>query len=160
MACEIARLARNTTQEDINMIRQPRRNARRGTSAVEFAFISPLFFLLVIGMVEFGRAMMVQQALTNAARQGARLATLDSTNNSSNPTPASLVTTEVDQTLLAASISGAATTISPSLPAAAGQDVSVTVSVPYTKVTWVPSPWFLGGATLTGNCVMRRETTQ
>jgi Flp pilus assembly protein TadG len=127
---------------------------------VEFAFIAPVFFMLVIGMVEFGRAMMVQQALTNAARQGARLATLDSTNNSSNPTPTSLVTTEVNQALSAANISGASTAISPALPAAAGQDVSVTVSVPYTSVTWVPSPWFLGGATLTSNCVMRRETTQ
>ncbi|HXT58213.1 MAG TPA: TadE/TadG family type IV pilus assembly protein [Pirellulales bacterium] len=142
------------------MIRQRRRNDRRGTSAVEFAFIAPVFFMLVIGMIEFGRAMMVQQALTNAARQGARLATLDSTNNSSNPTPGSLVTTEVNQALSAANISGAATAISPSLPAAAGQDISVTVSVPYTSVTWVPSPWFLGGATLTANCVMRRETTQ
>jgi Flp pilus assembly protein TadG len=147
-------------KEEINMIRQRRRNDRRGTSAVEFAFIAPVFFMLVIGMIEFGRAMMVQQALTNAARQGARLATLDSTNNSSNPTPASLVTTEVNQALSAASISGAATAISPALPAAAGQDISVTVSVPYTSVTWVPSPWFLGNATLTANCVMRRETTQ
>ncbi|HEV7223472.1 MAG TPA: TadE/TadG family type IV pilus assembly protein [Pirellulales bacterium] len=147
-------------KEEINMIRQRRRNDRRGTSAVEFAFIAPVFFMLVIGMIEFGRAMMVQQALTNAARQGARLATLDSTNNSSNPTPASLVTTEVNQALSAASISGAATAISPALPAAAGQDISVTVSVPYRSVTWVPSPWFLGNATLTANCVMRRETTQ
>jgi Flp pilus assembly protein TadG len=142
------------------MTRQRRRHDRRGTSAVEFAFIAPVFFMLVIGMVEFGRAMMVQQALTNAARQGARLATLDSTNNSSNPTSTSLVTTEVNQALSAANISGASTVISPSLPAVAGQDISVTVSVPYTSVTWVPSPWFLGGATLTANCVMRRETTQ
>lgn len=142
------------------MTRQRRRNDRRGTSAVEFAFIAPLFFMLVIGMIEFGRAMMVQQILTNAARQGARLATLDSTNGSSNPTPSSLVTSEVNYVLSAANISGATTTISPSLPATAGTDISVTVSVPYMSVTWVPSPWFLSGATLAANCVMRRETTQ
>lgn len=142
------------------MTRQRRRNDRRGTSAVEFAFIAPLFFMLVIGMIEFGRAMMVQQILTNAARQGARLATLDSTNGSSNPTPTSLVTSEVNYVLAAANISGATTTISPSLPATAGTDISVTVSVPYMSVTWVPSPWFLSGATLAANCVMRRETTQ
>jgi len=142
------------------MTRQRRRNDRRGTSAVEFAFIAPLFFMLVIGMIEFGRAMMVQQILTNAARQGARLATLDSTNGSSNPTPTSIVTSEVNYVLAAANISGATTTISPALPATAGTDVSVTVSVPYMSVTWVPSPWFLSGATLAANCVMRRETTQ
>ena len=142
------------------MTRQHRRNDRRGTSAVEFAFIAPVFFLLVIGMIEFGRAMMVQQILTNAARQGARMATLDSTNNSSNPTPSSMVTSEVNSVLAAANVSGATTAISPSLPAAAGTDVSVTVTVPYMSVTWVPSPWFLSGATLSANCVMRRETTQ
>ena len=142
------------------MTRQRRRNDRRGTSAVEFAFIAPVFFLLVIGMLEFGRAMMVQQLLTNAARQGARTATLDSTNNSSNPTPSSIVTSEVNSVLAAANVTGATTSISPSLPAAAGTDVSVTVSVPYMSVTWVPSPWFLRGATLSANCVMRRETTQ
>ena len=142
------------------MTRQHRRNNRRGTSAVEFAFIAPVFFLLVIGMIEFGRAMMVQQILTNAARQGARMATLDSTNNSSSPTPTSMVTSEVNSVLAAANVTGATTAISPSLPAAAGTDVSVTVSVPYMAVTWVPSPWFLSGATLSANCVMRRETTQ
>ena len=142
------------------MTRQHRRNDRRGTSAVEFAFIAPVFFLLVIGMVEFGRAMMVQQILTNAARQGARMATLDSTNNSSNPTPTSMVASEVNSVLAAANVTGATTAISPGLPAAAGTDVSVTVSVPYMSVTWVPSPWFLNGATLSANCVMRRETTQ
>jgi Flp pilus assembly protein TadG len=142
------------------MTRQRRRNDRRGTSAVEFAFIAPLFFMLVIGMIEFGRAMMVQQILTNAARQGARIATLDSTNGSSNPAPTSIVTSEVNDVLAAANISGATTTISPALPATAGTDISVTVTVPYMSVTWVPSPWFLSGATLAANCVMRRETTQ
>ncbi len=137
-----------------------RLNSRRGTSAVEFAVIAPLFFLLVIGMVEFSRAMMVQQVLTSASREGARTATLDSTNNSSNPSPTSIVLAAVNQCLSAANIAGASTTISPALPVGAGQDITVTVSVPYTSVSWVPSPWFLGGATLSAASVMRRETTQ
>lgn len=140
------------------MKRQHRRGDRRGTSAVEFAFIAPLFFLLVIGMVEFGRAMMVQQVLTNASREGARLATLDSTNNSSSPS--SVVTSDINTILSGSNITGATIAISPGLPVAAGQDISVTVSVPYMNVTWIPHPWFLGSATLSANCVMRRETTQ
>ena len=36
---------------------------------------------MVFGMIEFGRAIMVQQVLTNASREGARVAILDS------PTP-------------------------------------------------------------------------
>jgi Flp pilus assembly protein TadG len=139
---------------------QRRANCRRGTSAVEFAFIAPLFFLLVIGMIEFSRALMVQQVLTSASREGARTATLDSTNNSSNPSPTSIVDSAVNNCLAAANVSGATTTISPALPVAAGQDITVTVKVPYSSVSWIPSPWFLGGATLTAVTVMRRETTQ
>lgn len=137
-----------------------RANDRRGTSAVEFAFIAPLFFLLVIGMIEFSRALMVQQVLTSASREGARTATLDSTNNSTNPSPTSIVDSAVNSCLAAASVSGATTTISPALPVAAGQDITVTVKVPYSSVSWIPSPWFLGGATLSAVTVMRRETTQ
>lgn len=133
---------------------------RRGTSAVEFAFIAPLFFLLIFGMIEFSRAMMVQQALTSASREGARVASLDSTNNSSNPGPTSIVDSAVDQYLAGASISGSTTTISPGLPVGSGQEISVTVSVPYSSVTWLPSPWFLGSTTLKAVSVMRRETTQ
>ena len=35
-----------------------------------------MFFLMVFGMIEFGRAIMVQQVLTNASREGARVAVL------------------------------------------------------------------------------------
>ncbi len=54
-----------------------RRN-RQGAAAVEFAIVAPVFFLMVFGMIEFGRAIMVKQVMTNAARDGARLAILDS----------------------------------------------------------------------------------
>jgi Flp pilus assembly protein TadG len=42
--------------------------ARFGIAATEFAIIAPLFFLLVIGMLEFSRALMVQQVLINGSR--------------------------------------------------------------------------------------------
>src|SRR4029077_13314881 len=47
---------------------------RCGAAAVEFAIVAPVFFLLVIGMIEVGRAMMVQQVLINASCVGARQA--------------------------------------------------------------------------------------
>ncbi len=47
---------------------------RCGAAAVEFAIVAPVFFLLVIGMIEIGRALMVQQVLINASRVGARQA--------------------------------------------------------------------------------------
>ena len=47
------------------------RSRRRGAAATEFAIVAPVFFLMVIGFIEFGRALMVQQVLVNASRVGA-----------------------------------------------------------------------------------------
>src|SRR6266581_3486012 len=53
-----------------------RRN-RWGAAAVEFAVVAPVFFLMVFGMIEYGRMVMVQQVITNASREGARVGVLD-----------------------------------------------------------------------------------
>src|SRR5262245_56963600 len=47
---------------------------RRGAAATEFAIVAPVFFMMIIGFIEFGRALMVQQVLVNASRVGARMA--------------------------------------------------------------------------------------
>lgn len=48
----------------------------RGQALVEFALILPLLMVLLFGIVEFGRAWNAKQVLTDAAREGARLAVL------------------------------------------------------------------------------------
>jgi Flp pilus assembly protein TadG len=137
-----------------NFFRSCRRN-RRGTAAVEFALVAPVFFLLVFGMIEYGRMVMVQQVITNASREGARVGVLDGS-------AASDVSTAVNNYLSAAKISGATTTCNPSTPSSAGygQPVAVTVSVPFNSVSWLPTPLFLGGKTLTATSTMRRESVQ
>ena len=47
---------------------------RHGQAMVEFALVVPIFLLLVIGVIEFGRAWNLQQTITDAAREGARRA--------------------------------------------------------------------------------------
>src|SRR5262245_57058974 len=59
-----------------------RRN-RRAAAAVEFAVVAPIFLLLVFGMIEYGRMVMVYQIVTNASREGARAAVLDGATTSS-----------------------------------------------------------------------------
>ena len=117
------------------------RRPRRGAAAVEFALIAPLLFLLIFGMIEFGRAVMVQQILTNASREGARRAILEQT------------------TLSDTSIPGASVSVSPNPLSSVGfgDPVTVTCSIPYAQVTWLPTPAFFGGKTLTGRSVMRAE---
>lgn len=54
---------------------------RRGTALVEMALVLPIFIAVTLGIVEFGRAMMVGQLITNAAREGARLGIIDGSTN-------------------------------------------------------------------------------
>ncbi len=99
---------------------------------------------------------MVEQILTNAAREGARVAVLDSATSSG-------VTSQVTTYLQNAGITGATVTINPTSPASAtyGQPVTVTVQVQFSNVSWLPHPWFISGSkNLTATSVMRRETVQ
>jgi Flp pilus assembly protein TadG len=48
----------------------------RGAAAVEFALLLPVLMLVLCGIVDFGRAYNAQVALTQSAREGARLAAL------------------------------------------------------------------------------------
>jgi Flp pilus assembly protein TadG len=53
------------------MIRNRARVARRGAAAVELAIIMPLFLLLILGCIDFGRFAYTFISVTNAARAGA-----------------------------------------------------------------------------------------
>jgi Flp pilus assembly protein TadG len=48
----------------------------RGTAMLEVALTLPLVLLVAVGIFEFGRAYETMQVLTNAAREGARVAVL------------------------------------------------------------------------------------
>jgi Flp pilus assembly protein TadG len=63
------------------------RKQRQGAAAIGFALVAIPFFILVLGMIECGRFVMVQQILTNASQEGARVAVL-STSTSSDVTSA------------------------------------------------------------------------
>jgi Flp pilus assembly protein TadG len=128
---------------------------KRGAAAVEFAIVAPLFFMLLFGMIEYGRCVLVQQMLTNASREGARRGVLDGTTTQD-------VTDVVTGYLASASVTGASVTVNPSPPSSAqvGDPVTVTVQVPFRDVSWLPTPMFLGDATLSATSVMRRESVQ
>jgi hypothetical protein len=131
------------------------RRYRRAAAAVEFAVVAPVFFLLILGMVEYGRMVMVQQVITNASREGARQAVLDGATTAE-------VQSAVTGYLTSGSISGATITVTPNPPTNAefGDPVTVAVSIPFSQVSWLPSPMYLGGKTLRATTVMRRESVQ
>lgn len=145
-------------------LRFPVDEHRHGAAVVEMALILPIFFLVVLGIVEFGRAMMVGQLVTNAARHGARLAIVEGSTNTE-------VETAVEDFLLESVGVSAANvtvtiTITPApgnpdpgnnLAAAQAKDLcKVLVEVPYDEVSYIPAN-YLGGKVLKGFSTMRHE---
>ncbi len=126
---------------------------RRGAAVVEFALIAPLFFIFVFGTIEFGRMVMVQQQITAAARDGARMAIIDGTTTEQ-------VTENIEQHLANNGVADATVSLTATRLAGIehGTPITVTVSVSFDDVSWIPAPFFLGGAELTAAATMRKES--
>jgi Flp pilus assembly protein TadG len=95
-----------------------RRPGDSGAAAVEFALLLPVLLLVTFGIIDFGRALNAQVTITQAAREGARLAAL------SQPDV-------VSRTQAAATGLSAVTVAVTACPAGAGQASSATVKVSY-----------------------------
>jgi Flp pilus assembly protein TadG len=126
---------------------------RRGAAVVEFAVVSPVLILLLLGMIEYGRMIMVQQSLATAARVGARSAIVEETS-------ASTAKNVVESFLAGVGVTGTNITVSPSeiSSLAHGKPITVAVSVPFSEVSWLPHPFFLKNTILSSTATMRRET--
>lgn len=98
-------------------------SAQRGNALAEFALVLPLLLMFVFGIIELGFAFTSAQAVEAAAREGARLASLSSTD-------AADVVVRVEETLATAPLdSDPVVTISPgSCAGRQGESVTVTVS--------------------------------
>jgi Flp pilus assembly protein TadG len=128
------------------------------------AIVLPVFMMVVMGIIEFGRGMMVGQLVTNAARYGARIAAIDGSSNAS-------VESDIEDFLVeAVGIAPDDATITITVTAAPGNPdptndltkaqpkdlVKVSVQIPYNKVGYVAGKW-LNGTQLSGQCTMRHE---
>jgi hypothetical protein len=137
------------------LLRSP---GRRGAVILEFAFVLPVLLMMILGAIEFGRAMMVANLLTSAARDGVRNGTLAIATNSD-------VTGAVESHLNAMSVPTDHATIRITVnevvqdvsEAETGDRIGVQVSVGYSDVSWLPTPDFLAATQLRGVAVMRRE---
>src|SRR5688572_173250 len=152
MLLSLKRMNRNrNTPESHRPLPRSQRRLRRGAAVTEFAIVAPLFFMLIIGFIEFGRALMVQQVLINASRVGARQAITTGATGAE-------VQTAVEEYAAGVAVPGVTVSVSPDpVGAAAGTAITVSTSVAFGDVSWMPSPWFLGGKTLTANSQMRKE---
>ena len=58
-----------------------RMRSEKGAALIEAAITVPIILLISVGIFEFGRAYQTMQVLTNAAREGARMAVISTTTN-------------------------------------------------------------------------------
>jgi Flp pilus assembly protein TadG len=130
---------------------------RRGASLVEFAVVAPVFFFMVLGLIEIGRACMVSELLTEAARRACRQGVLEGTDTTTIQSAATDYLTSVGINGESADVYindlPAGTTNVAAMPAYT--EITVVVTVPIANVAWTPI-WFVPG-TLSGQFTMRRE---
>ena len=121
---------------------------------VELALTLPLFLMMGVGTLEFGRALMVQQMIVNATREGARHGILPGAANAD-------VAVKVRDYLATGNIDPAdvQVTVTPAnlQDAKTGAQVTVRIQLSYSDVTWIPTPWFLRNVSLVSETVMRHE---
>ncbi len=141
-----------------HLTKSRRRNSssRRGTTAVEFAFVGPIVFLLFFGVIELGRGLMVVHLLNNAARIGCRTGVIEGTSTTSitNAVKSSLTGVGISAETVNVQVNDGATDASASK---AGDEITVTASIPMSSVTWLPFHSYLNGKTLSGQYTLRRE---
>lgn len=125
---------------------------RSGAAAVEMAAVMPLLIMMIFGLIESARLGMVSQLLTNAAREGCRVAVV-------NGTTQAQVQARVNAVLQGSGISVGTVSPTPTnwASSASGTPVTVSLSVPYRDVSWLPVPRFLGNATIRASATMNSE---
>jgi Flp pilus assembly protein TadG len=105
-----------------------RRSRRsRGQAMVEFTLILPMLLLLILGIYQFGQTYADYIQVTNAARDGGRKALVSRSDASG---VADVVTTAKNSTWWL-NKNQIAVTVSPGQPWTTGQNVTVTVTYPY-----------------------------
>ena len=121
---------------------------KRGQSLIEFALVLPILLLVVFGITEFGRAIMVKNVLHTASREGARLAAVSPVSDSLS------VQARVQEVLDAANITPKEITIQFD-PGA--KTVEVTVTTDFEVLSAGVLDPIMGTFELKGKTVMRYE---
>ena len=120
---------------------------------MEFAVVAPFLFVMLLGMVEFGRVLTVHHVLTLAARTGAREAVLPGASCGSVESAADAVVDSAAIPMPAVSVA-CSSDPSATIP---GTPIGVTVSVPMSGISTIGKMWFGPGHQVTATASMRKE---
>ena len=124
---------------------------RKGTAAVEFAVCLPVMMLITFGAIEAANGIYLKQIVTQAAYEGARVATTVG----STQTEAQAFSQQV---LDSRSIQNATIQIQPAITATtpSGTEVTVTVTAPSNSNAFAPL-WYFKDAQVSAKVVMVRN---
>jgi Flp pilus assembly protein TadG len=125
------------------MKRRKRNSNRRGAAMVEMALVLTLLMMLTLGAIEYGWLFLTMQRLTNAARQGARVA---------SPLGATDTEGETAMNTLLAGVPTATADVTTT-----GANVTATVTVTTSAVRLVNWDVLPAPATLTASVTMAKE---
>ena len=128
---------------------KPRR--RRAAALVEFAVVAPLLLTLLFGIIEYGYVFMVRQTVVHAAREGCRIAVLQTTTE-----PYTEVTGRVAEIMSGTGITNYTVTMTHAVPGGSPME-TVEVSIPADEVSLVGFMFPHGDSPVVGACSMRKE---
>lgn len=128
---------------------------QKGASIVEFGILLPVFIAIVLGTIELGWALYVQNTLVDSARFGARIAVTQNVTTDS-------ITDQIRDFSRNAGIPNSdniTVDYSPGVISTQprGTAITVTVSTPHDLVSVLPTSMFLRGATIQGRSIMVKE---
>ncbi len=122
----------------------------RAAAVVEFAVVLPLLLTILFGIIEYGWVFMVRQTLQTSAREGCRLAVLQT-----SVEPYTNVIATVNQVMAPTGLSTYEVTMT---HATSSNPVEVVVvSVPYNDVSLMGGFFGTHDYDLEGSCSMRKE---
>ena len=132
----------------IHLVIRSRRSQRaRGAAVVEFAVVLPLLLTILFGIIEYGWVFMVRQTLQTSAREGARIAILQT---SEEPYTAAHI--RIAEVMKPTGLTTWTATVDP-----VGVVMEVKVIVPYDDVSLMGGFFGTHAYDLGGACSMRKE---
>ena len=133
--------------------------SERGAQLLEFALVFPVFLLVLAGILDMGFLFKNYAVVTNAAREGARMAALPGWDSEQ-------VTTRVNSYLAAGGLQGTATTaidnvtiLTDPVSGRTINGVRVTVEYPHAYMILGPISQLVGGGTMPNSVTLRAVAT-
>lgn len=113
-------------------------STERGAVAVEFALLAPVLIMILLGIMEFGRAYNIQISLTNAAREGVRSMAINNSQTAAR-TAAKAAATHLNPALTDTNIAFSAANCT------VGSQMTVTINYSLSTMTRIAGPFSMTG---------------